>query len=65
MKVDLDKWYHCEVNKEDFVKLLKKSDYEGFKHMTIFFGSLFFFGLLNILKCMHTYILNILNIYAY
>ena len=33
MKVDLDKWYHCEVNKEDFVKLLKKSDYEGFKHM--------------------------------
>ena len=46
MKVDLDKWYHCKVDKEDFVKLLKKSDYEGFKHMAIFFGSLLFFGLL-------------------
>ena len=46
MKVDLDKWYHCDVDKEEFVKLLKKSDYQGFKHMFIFFGSLIVFGVL-------------------
>ena len=46
MKVDLDKWHHCDVDKEEFVKLLKKSDYQGFKHMFIFFGSLTVFGVL-------------------
>ena len=46
MKVDLDKWHHCDVDKEEFVKLLKKSDYQGFKHMFIFFGSLIVFGVL-------------------
>ena len=44
MQVDLDRWHHCAVDKQEFVKLLKKSDYQGFKHMFIFFGSLLFFG---------------------
>ena len=47
MQVNLDKWHHCEVDKQEFVKLLRKSDYQGFKHMFIFFGSLFIFGYLN------------------
>ena len=46
MQVNLDKWHHCEVDKQEFVKLLQKSDYQGFKHMFIFFGSLFIFGYL-------------------
>ena len=44
MQVDLDRWHHCTVDKQEFVKLLKKSDYQGFKHMFIFFGSLLIFG---------------------
>ena len=46
MQVNLDKWHHCVVDKKEFVKLLQKSDYQGFKHMFIFFGSLVFFGYL-------------------
>ena len=46
MQVDLNKWHRCEVDKQEFVNLLKKSDYQGFKHMFIFFGSLIFFGYL-------------------
>ena len=46
MEVDLNKWFHCKVDKEEFVKLLQRSDYQGFKHMFIFFGSLIFFGYL-------------------
>ena len=46
MQVNLDKWHHCNVDKQEFVKLLQKSDYQGYKHMFIFFGSLVFFGYL-------------------
>ena len=46
MEVDLNKWFHCKVDKEEFVKLLQRSDYQGFKHMFIFFGSLLVFGYL-------------------
>ena len=46
MQVNLDKWHHCTVDKQEFVKLLQKSDYQGFKHMFIFFGSLILFGYL-------------------
>ena len=44
--VDLSKWYRPSVDQEEFKKLCKKSDWPGFKHMIIFFGSLFFFGYL-------------------
>jgi fatty acid desaturase len=44
MEVDLKKWHRCEVDKKQFSALIKKSDWPGFKHMIIFFGSLFFFG---------------------
>ena len=54
MKVDLDKWHHCDVDKEEFVKLLKKSDYQGFKHMFIFFGSLIVFGVLAYICLLYT-----------
>ena len=46
MDVDLKKWHRCKIDKEDFKKLCEKSDREGFKHMFIFFGSLFLFGYL-------------------
>ena len=44
MEVDLNNWFRCEVNKREFKKLCKKSDWQGFKHMIIFFGSLFIAG---------------------
>lgn len=44
--VDLSKWYRPSVDQKEFKKLCKKSDWPGFKHMIIFFGSLFFFGYL-------------------
>ena len=37
MQINLDKWFKCEIDKRKFKKLCKKSDYEGFKHMFIFF----------------------------
>jgi len=46
MEVNLNKWFRCNVNKEELKKLSEKSDFEGFKHVAIFFGSLFFFGYL-------------------
>ena len=48
MQVNLDKWHHCNVDKQEFVKLLQKSDYQGFKHMFIFFGSLVFFWIFSL-----------------
>ena len=44
MKVDLDKWYRPEVDKEEFRKLCEKSDWAGFKHVSIYFSVLIFFG---------------------
>ena len=32
MKVDLNKWYRCKVDKEIYKKLTKRSDYHGLKH---------------------------------
>ncbi len=46
MKVDLNKWYRPEVNKEEFKKLCEKSDWQGFKHVVIYFSTLFFVGYL-------------------
>ena len=40
MDVDLGKWYRCEIDKKEFKKLCKKSDWQGFKHMIIYFSSL-------------------------
>ena len=44
MDINLNKWYRCTVDKNEFSKLCHKSNWSGFKHTTIFFGSLFFFG---------------------
>ena len=46
MDIDLDKWYRCKIDKKEFKKLCKKSDWQGFKHMIIYFSSLGIFGYL-------------------
>jgi len=46
MDVDLGKWYRANIDKKEFKQLCKKSDWQGFKHMIIFFSSLILFGYL-------------------
>ena len=46
MEVSLNKWFRCDVDKREFKKLCKKSDYQGWKHMIIYFSCLFTFGYL-------------------
>ena len=46
MDVDLNKWFRCELDKREFKKLCKKSDWQGFKHMIIYFSFLGLFGYL-------------------
>ena len=46
MDVDLNSWYRCQIDKKEFKKLCKKSDWQGFKHMIIYFSSLLLFGYL-------------------
>ena len=40
MDVDLNKWYRANIDKKEFKKLCKKSDWQGFKHMFIYFSAL-------------------------
>ena len=47
MKVNLNKWYLCDLDKERYVQLKEKSDWAGFQHVGLFFISLFFFGYLS------------------
>ena len=42
MKVNLNKWYLCDLDKERYVQLKEKSDWAGFQHVGLFFISLFF-----------------------
>ena len=53
MKVDLDKWYRPEVDKEEFRKLCEKSDWAGFKHISIYFSALIFLDILLMLLGEH------------
>ena len=46
MDVDLNSWYKPDIDKKEFKKLCKKSDWQGFKHMTIYFLFLGIFGYL-------------------
>ena len=46
MEVELNKWFRCDVDKREFKKLCIKSDYQGWKHMIIYFTTLFLFGYL-------------------
>ena len=46
MEVDLGKWYRADIDKKEFKKLCKKSDWQGFKHMFIYFSALFISGYL-------------------
>ena len=44
MKVDLNKWYRCKIDDQVYNELLKRSDWQGTKHIFIFFTSLFICG---------------------
>ena len=44
MKVDLNKWYRCKIDDQVYKELLKRSDWQGTKHIFIFFTSLFICG---------------------
>ena len=46
MDIDLGKWYRCQIDKKEFKKLCKKSDWQGFKHMIIYFSFLALSGYL-------------------
>ena len=46
MEVDLNQWYRCDIDRKELKKLCKKSDFQGFKHMFIYFFFLFLFGYL-------------------
>ena len=46
MDVDLGKWHRCKIDKKEFKKLCKKSDWQGFKHMIIYFSFLALSGYL-------------------
>jgi fatty acid desaturase len=41
-----NKWFSPCIDKKEFKKLCKKSDWQGFKHMIIYFSFLGFFGYL-------------------
>ena len=44
MKVDLNNWYRSKIDKKILKELSKKSDWEGIKHIVIYFTSLFVCG---------------------
>ena len=44
--IDLERWYRPKIDKTEFRKLCEKSDWQGFKHMIIFFLSLLISGYL-------------------
>ena len=46
MEVNLNKWFRCQIDKKELKELCKKSDFQGFKHMFIYFFFLFLFGYL-------------------
>ena len=46
MEINLNKWHKCNIDKNEFKNICKKSNWAGFKHVIIFFISLFFFGYL-------------------
>ncbi len=48
MDVNLGKWYRANIDKKEFKQLCMKSDWQGFKHMIIFFSSLILFWLLSL-----------------
>ena len=41
MEVNLNKWYKCKIDKQELRELCEKSDWQGFKHMIIYFSALF------------------------
>jgi len=46
MEVVLDKFFRCQISRDKLKELSIKSDWQGIKHVSIFFISLIFFGYL-------------------
>ena len=44
MKVNLEKWYRCEIDKRALKELTKKSDWQGIKHILIWVIALMISG---------------------
>lgn len=44
MKVDLNKWYKCDIDKQVYQNLIKRSDWQGIKHVSVWIIVLVFSG---------------------
>jgi uncharacterized membrane protein HdeD (DUF308 family) len=44
MKVDLNKWYKCDIDKQVYQNLIKRSDWQGIKHVFLWIIVLVFSG---------------------
>ncbi len=44
MKVDLNKWYKCDIDKQVYQNLIKRSDWQGIKHVSLWIIVLVFSG---------------------
>ena len=45
MKVNLEKWHRCEIDKHALKDLTKKSDWQGIKHILIWIIALMISGI--------------------
>ena len=44
MKVDLNKWYKCDIDKQVYQNLIYRSDWQGIKHVFLWIIVLVFSG---------------------
>jgi len=44
MKLDLDQWHKCKIDKKTFKELIKRSDWQGIKHVSIWISILVLSG---------------------
>ena len=44
MRIDLNKWYRCKIDKQVYQDLTKRSDWQGLKHVSLWIIVLFFSG---------------------
>ena len=42
----LDKWYECDISREEMMELMKRSDLKGLAHTLAFFAVLIGLGIL-------------------
>ena len=44
MKVNLDQWYKCDIDRKVYKELTKRSDWQGIKHISLWIIFLFLAG---------------------